>query len=182
MALAAGRQGDAKRQRTLLFEAARDFARVRAWLRCITVLGNLGASDNDEEATAYLSQAVWLCMRVEPPLEDVLNTCAELLSKIGPESETSPLLAAYGAYLVQTRGDKHPEKEELLRRGTGMLEACASARKIEEDKLLEWLEKEKLNDPSSFIPALQTALEAMAPDDAWVFDRNLFASEAGDGA
>ncbi len=169
MAWAAGQQGDTAREKTLCLEAARALVQVGAWLDCITVLGNLGTSEGDD-AGGFAAQALWLCMRTQPPLDAAVRKCAQLFGKVEAGSDTAPLLAIYAIFLVKRQGEKHPKSKELLELAAGMLGACAAARDIEGDKIQEWMIAKKLNDPEYFMPALNGALEAMVAEQQWVFD------------
>ena len=173
MAWAARQQKDHARARELYTQAATALAQVRAWLDLVTVLSNLGASD-DPEAAGFLAQAMWLILRVEAPVDAAINVAGGFVMKVGVEAEASPLAATFASFLAATRGQGHPRQEELKQRAGAMLGACAAARKIPEDKAKEWIESEGLDDPKRFIPALSKALEAMVPADAWLFDRSVF--------
>ena len=178
MAWAAGKNGDKDRERHLNIEAARALASVRAWVDLVTVLGNLGTLEGPDSA-AFLAQAVWLSLRVAVPVDEAVATVGALLVKVGPEAESGPLIARAAMFIAQTRGEKHPKREELQEEALAMLGACASARKVEPKKFGEWIESQRLNDPSYFMPALDKALEGMVGEDGWLFDRALVASSAG---
>jgi tetratricopeptide (TPR) repeat protein len=177
MAWLAGKQGDSPRECQLNLESARLLASIRAWLDLARVLGNLGAS-NDPHATTFLAQALWLAVRVEVPADLAVSLAAALLEKLGPQSESAPLVATAGLFLAQVRGASHPRREQMQQLGTGMLSACAAERKIAQDKLMDWLASEGLNDPARFLPALARALEALVGESAWLFDRQLLSKEA----
>ena len=175
MAWAAGEQGDTAGQRELNLEAARALAGTKAWVDLVTVLGNLGVSD-EADAPAYLGQALWLTLQVQVPLPDVVNLAAGFLQKVGEKDDASPLMAMYAYFLVEARGKDHPEYEKLRQNSSGMLVACAAARGIEPtaEKIAEWVKSEGPNDPKRFLPALNKALEQIVADDEWVFDRSVF--------
>ncbi len=170
MAWLAGQQGDAKEARRLNLEAARALSDVRAWLDLAAVLWNLGVSGGPN-APAFLAQAMWLALRVEVPAEDALNLSGALLQRLGAQHEIAPQLAMAAILLAQTRGAAHPDQEQMLRYGSGMLMACAQARGIGEEQLEDWLAREELSDPNRFVPALSAALEAMVGAEDWLFDR-----------
>ena len=168
MAWAAGKQGDAGRERELNLQAARALASVRAWLDAVTVLGNLGVSD-DPEAAGFLAQALWLALRVEVPVDRTVRIAAALVRKVGVESSAALLAAAFGVWSARVRGQAHPKKEEIQSRAMGVLGACAEARGVTPEKFGEWLQAEGLNDPGRFLPALRRELEAIVGE-GWVFD------------
>lgn len=54
--------------------ALRPLSDVRSWLDLVTALSNLGSSGGEDDAV-FLSEAMWLALRVEVPAEDALNLC-----------------------------------------------------------------------------------------------------------
>lgn len=172
MAWLAGEQDDPTRERELNIRAARNLASVRIWPKLVTVLGNLSVS-NDPKSGGFLCQALWLCLRVEVPLEEGVPIAGALVDMLGPKHEAAPLAAAFAMYLVQTRGEKHHEREKLGQLALNALAACAKGRGValEGKAIAEWIKSEKLNDPNHFIPKLSEALEALVGEDDWLFDR-----------
>ncbi|MEW5734114.1 MAG: tetratricopeptide repeat protein [Thermodesulfobacteriota bacterium] len=173
MAWAADKEGDRDKAKTLNKEAALALASIGAWLDLVTVLSNLGAGEGPE-SPGFLAQALWACLRVDAPVDDCVKISVALHFKAGAESEMGPLIATAANYWAQTRGEKHPEKEKLQKYGLAMLAACAQERGIPPEQFQAWIKREKLNDPSYFIPKLSAALDAMVPEDQWLFDRGAF--------
>jgi tetratricopeptide (TPR) repeat protein len=175
MAWAAGKQGDAKRERELNLEAARALGAVRAWLDLVTVLSNLGVSEGPD-AAVFLAQALWVCAHVEAPVEHVVYLGAAFVRNLGPGADVAPLVAAYAVFVMETRGEKHPKRDELLRLALGKLGACAKARNVPPEGFREWLHAERLDDPEALVPALMQALEGLVGEHEWLFDRTLLRS------
>ena len=172
MAWAAGRTGDAARHFELNLEAARMLGEVRAFGDLLTVAANLGSSD-EAGREAYLAQAVWLASRIQAPLGATLDIAAALVSRLGPSSQLSPWVAATALSLVMTRGQQHPQLEQLQQGALSVLGACAEAREIAPEDLRDWMMREGLLDPKRFLPALFEGLEALIGE-TWLFDRSLF--------
>jgi tetratricopeptide (TPR) repeat protein len=170
MAWLAERQGEPEKARRLNLEAAQALALVHAWLDLTTVLGNLGAAE-DEAAKGWLGQAYWLAVRVSVPVEETLNLAAALLTRLGLAHEAAPLLAASAVILTQRRGADHPEREQLQQASIGMLRTCAEARNVTEEKSQEWITSNGFNDPARVLPQTLAALEQMVGAQAWLFDR-----------
>ena len=175
MAWAAHQQGDRERVQKLYVRAAKALASVQAWPDLVTVLCNLGATDSPE-SLRFLSQALWLAMRIQSPLESTLSLTGAFVSKIGPGHDASPLASACWVRQAEARGKEHPKFEELRQYGVNVLGACAEARGIKPDTFNDWIESEGLHDPSQFLPKLQQELEAMVGKDNWLFDRAEFAN------
>jgi tetratricopeptide (TPR) repeat protein len=171
MAWVSGQQGDAAGERRLNLQAAAALASVRAWLDLVTVLRNLGSSD-DPNAPAFLAQADWLTLRVQVPSEVTGSLAFALCEKLGFEAEAAPRVAAAAVVLSQLRGEGHPEREQNQQAAVGLLGQCAAARQISSDDVPAWIEAEGLNDRERLFPALTRDLEALVGD-SWLFDRSL---------
>jgi len=170
MAWLAGQQGNAGEQLRLNLKAACVLSDVRAWLDLVIVLSNLGFSGGKDNV-AFLVQALWLSLRVEVPAEEFLDLADAMIQTLGPEHEVAPRLAMAAILLAQTRGENHPDQQQMLMHGSAMLMACTEARGIAREQIESWLAREGLNDPNRFVPALVAALEAMAGEGEWLFDR-----------
>jgi hypothetical protein len=94
-----------------------------------------------------------------------------LFNKVPSGHASEPLIAATALFLVQTRGESHPQKDELQKQAVGMLGAAAQARNIAEDKRMDWFQSQGLNDVQRFLPALDRALQEMVGEGGWLFDR-----------
>jgi tetratricopeptide (TPR) repeat protein len=169
MAWAAREQGDGERERQLNLEAVQALAAVRAWLNVITVLSNLGTSE-DSSAPGFLAQALWLASRVQAPLEDSVSTAAALFQKLTPAGDDALAVAMAAVALSQSRGRQHLQRERFQNHAAGMLVACAAARQIPKGKLQEWLAALPFAD---WRPALDRVLERIVGDSPWMFDRGL---------
>jgi tetratricopeptide (TPR) repeat protein len=167
MAWAAWQQGDRERMRHLNLQAVQALATVRAWLDVITVLGNLGASE-DSDAPGCLAQALWLASRVQAPLEDSVGTAAELFQRLEPAGEDALAVAMTAVALSQVRGQEHPQRERFQNYAVGLFMVCATAGQIPEDEFQGWLESLPF---ANWRPALDRAVERIVGDSPWLFDR-----------
>lgn len=164
----AGKQGYKEKEKVLYLEAIEMLARIRAWLDCISVLSSFSATD--EKSDIYLPHAIWLALRTQPPVLNVVGMCYGLLKRVEPQSDTALLVAAYAKFCVATRARGHPKEDALRKYIFDRICACANVRYVDPENLKKWFISERLNDPSYFIPALNAALEDLIGD-AWVFDR-----------
>ncbi|MBI3272434.1 MAG: tetratricopeptide repeat protein [Planctomycetes bacterium] len=171
MGVIAFKAGEPDRARTLFADAAREASRGRAWPNLATFLSNLGAC-TPEQLGIFAAQAVWLHLHIEVAPESVVDHCAQLFRTLGQSHATAPLVAAFATWRATQAHEQHPQREQLLQAGLGMLVACAEARQIARDGFQAWVQSEGLSDPNRFLPALKVALEAMVPADAWLFDRD----------
>jgi len=175
MAWAVGQQGDRERERSLNLKAAQALAAVRAWLNVITVLRNLGASE-DPGAPGFLAQALWLASRVQAPLEDSILPGVWLFKKLDPAGKDALAVSMAALALSLIRGQQHPQRKRFQKYAAGMVRACATARQIPEDKSQEWIKSLSIAD---WRPALDRVVETIVGDSPWMFDRALFEAPPG---
>ena len=171
MAWLADVQGDQEQARTLYLQSARTLVAIRAWLDLTTVLGNLGALD-EEDAAACLGQAFWLGLHVQVPLDDLLGVTAALLEKIGFGAEPAPLFASAAMMRVLAQGEEYPEAEQLRNSAFGLVGQCAEVRGVTtSEQFAEWLSGQRLNDPRHVFPVVEQALAELVGDGNWLFER-----------
>ena len=79
-------------------------------------------------------------------------------------------------FFCQTRGQNHPQREELQQTAMQMLATAAVGQGIAidtPDAFDTWFREQQLNDASVFIPQLNRHLEDIIGDQ-WLFDPQLF--------
>ena len=138
MASLAASQGDREQARPLYLQSAQALASIRAWPDLATVLGNLGALD-EEDAIAFLGQALWLALHVQVPLDNLLGLASAFLQKIGFDAEPAPLFATAAFIRVLTQGQDHPEAVQLQGLALGLLRKCAEEHGIASEQFGGWL-------------------------------------------
>lgn len=173
MALTIGRQGDQENARLLNYQALSDLVEMGAWLDVVNALSNLSHFLDETESIGCLAQGLWLCLRVQVPLTDSVNLCAQLIQKTGGvKADPAPLLTGTMVFFLCIRSKNHPQREELAGKVARILAACAKVRKITDNKFQQWIETEGLLDPVRLLPKLITLLESYITD--WYFDRSAF--------
>ena len=169
MAYWAEKQGDTQEARKLYLTAASSLASILAWPDLRTILSNLGSMPGPQNI-CYLSQALWLSLHTYVPVDATTYLAKDLIEELSAGHDISPFIATTAYYLTKTRGENHPEAEELQQTCINMLFKCAVAREIPEHEFNDWFTKENLNVPDYFLPALNRALEKIIGDN-WLFDR-----------
>ncbi|WP_235526444.1 tetratricopeptide repeat protein [Nostoc piscinale] len=170
MAYCEGERGNKAKQLELNLQAAQLLGQVRAYIDLRTVLSNLGLTV-ESNGIIYLAQAVWLCLLVQVPLDDTVNTLWYMYNSVPQGDEMEALLGAVAMYFCQVGGDQHPQLEELQQRSFKILAGAAAAQGIETlEALATWFVQQRLNDPDYFIPRLVQLLEAIVGDE-WLFER-----------
>ena len=156
--------GDIPKVIELLQQAAQALAEIRAYIDLHKVLYNLGVAD-ESKGIIYLAQAVWLCLRVEIPLINAVDTLETMYNLVPKGDEMEALLGATAVYLCQVRGREHPQLEELQQRSLKILAGAAVVQGIETQEGFDsWIVQEGLNDAEYFIPRLVERLEVIVGD------------------
>ncbi|MBW4659571.1 MAG: tetratricopeptide repeat protein [Drouetiella hepatica Uher 2000/2452] len=163
------RQGDTERAIELLKQSAQALGQVRAYGDLVTAINNLDAI-TEKGNLIYLVQAVWLCTKVQAPLQQSISILTNLYNAVPQGDELEALLAAFALFLCNQRGQGHPQIEQLQELSFKLLSSAAGAQGIETQEALElWFTQQQLNDPAIFLPRLNQRLEAMIGDH-WAFD------------
>ncbi|BAZ23984.1 TPR repeat-containing protein [Kalymmatonema gypsitolerans NIES-4073] len=169
MAYFAGKTGDKARELDLYLQAAAAFAHVRAYDDLVTVLLNLGVAD-ESNRLVYLAQAIWLTLRIQAPLTDTIELIGALYDAVPQGDELEALLGKTALFFCNSRGEGHPQLEELQDLSFRMLSAVARAQGVETQEAFNtWFVQQRLDDPEYFIPRLTQRLEEIIGDE-WLFD------------
>ncbi|MEI2578911.1 tetratricopeptide repeat protein [Scytonema sp. PRP1] len=167
----AGETGDKAKELDLNLQAASAFAQVRAYGDLVTVLGNLGVAD-ESNGLVYLAQAIWLTLRIQAPLADTIQIIHALYNTVPQGDELEALLGRTALFFCNSRGEGHPQLEELQKLSFRMLSAVVRAQGIETQEVFDsWLAQQSLNEPEYFLPQLTQRLEEIVGDE-WLFDRS----------
>ncbi|NJL64475.1 MAG: tetratricopeptide repeat protein, partial [Methylacidiphilales bacterium] len=170
LALLKAQQGDMESAIYFFRQTAQILAEIRDYINLHTVLQNLGVAD-DNKGIIYLAQAVWLCLRVQIPSTNAVNTFTAMCDRVPQGDEMEALLGAAAVYLCQVRGANHPQLEELQQRSFKILSGAATAQGIETQEASNtWIEEQQLNNPEFYIPRLGEKLEEIV-EDGWLFER-----------
>ncbi|MDJ0796805.1 MAG: tetratricopeptide repeat protein [Calothrix sp. MO_167.B12] len=165
--------GDIPKAVELLQQAAQAFAEIHAYVDLRQILYNLGIAD-ESKGIIYLAQAVWLCLRVEIPLINAVDTLEAMYNLVPQGDEMEALLGATAVYLYQLRSSLGLDPrllEEVWDLSVKILTGAAAAQGIEtEEDFKTWYVQQGLNDAEYFIPRLVEKLEEIVGD-GWLFER-----------
>jgi tetratricopeptide (TPR) repeat protein len=170
LAYLAGKTGDKAREIDLYLQAAATLAQIRAYVDLVTVLSNLGVTD-ESKSLVYLAQAIWLTLRIQAPLASTIYRLRNLYNAVPEGDELEALLGATAMFFCNYRGEKHPQLEELQDMSWKMIAGAAGRQGIEtEETFATWWTQQRLNDPEYFLPRLNQRLEEIVGD-SWLFDQ-----------
>jgi tetratricopeptide (TPR) repeat protein len=171
MAYWAGETGDKPKQLELNLQAVSALTQVRAYSDLVTVLSNLGLTD-ENNGLVYLAQAIWLTLIIQAPLGQTIRLIRALYNKVAQGDELEAVLGATAMFFCSRRGEGHPQLEELREDSFKIILGAASAQGIETQEAFDnWYVHQRLNDPEYFLPRLNQRLEEIVGD-GWLFDRS----------
>ena len=143
---------------------------MRAYLDLITVLGNLGASAQ-QEREVFAAQAAWLVLTVQPPVDVSVRVLGLLFHLVPQGGPLEPLLGAAATIVTAARGENHPRKEKLRDEAGKLLSIAAGNAGVEgEEAFQQWFAERRLADSGHVFPSLLGLLEQLVGD-GWLFDR-----------
>ncbi|MEH1826011.1 MAG: CHAT domain-containing protein [Nostoc sp.] len=169
MAYWAGETGDKVRQLELNLQAVSALTQVRAYSDLVTVLSNLGLTD-ESNGLVYLAQAIWLTLRIQAPLGQTIQLIRVLYNKVPRGDELEAVLGATAMFFCSRRGEGHPQLEELQEDSFKIILGAASAQGIETQEAFDTWFPQQI-DPEYFLPRLNQRLEEIVGD-GWLFDRS----------
>ncbi len=173
MAYLAVQAGEADRAVTLYQQAAQCLGQVRDYGELVKVLVNLGVTAK-ENVSAYLAQALWLCLRIQVTLEDAMRAIALLYQQQPEGDDLAMLLGAMAFFLCASQDEEQPALGPFREAAMRMLSAVANARGVKsEADFSTWLTEQQLNEPQVVMTRLVQALEATIGD-TWCFDPQSF--------
>lgn len=170
MARAASKSGDHARSDQLNAQAAKALGSVRAYLDLIIVLGNLGASAQQEREISA-AEAGWLVLRVQAPVVASLRALRLLFDLVATGDPLEPLLGAAGVIIITTRGENHPQRKSLGEEAAKILSNAAVNAGIQnQEESRRWFAENRLADHAYVFTQLLGRLEQLVGD-RWLFDR-----------
>ncbi len=169
MAWAAAKAGDHARGDQLNVLAARALGGMRAYVDLITVLSNLGNSAQ-QKREIFAAQAAWLVLRVQAPVDNSFLMLRQLFNLAAQGDPLEAVLSAAARILIATRGQNHPQQQELREEATKMLSiAAGNAGIASPEALQQWYTENRLADRAHVFPRLLALLEQLIGD-GWLFD------------
>ncbi|MDZ7950051.1 tetratricopeptide repeat protein [Nostoc sp. DedQUE09] len=169
MACTAFEQGEIYRGSKLLELSARALGESKAYVDLVKVLINLGVA-SASKCLLYLTQATWLCLRLQSPLSKPIVPIIALYNAVPQGDELQALLGATAMFLCNYRDEGHPQLEELQQHSLRMISEAAGRQGVKTQEAFDaWVFQQRLNDPEYFLPRLNQRLEEIVGD-GWLFD------------
>ncbi|MEO0948841.1 MAG: hypothetical protein AAFY11_11990, partial [Cyanobacteria bacterium J06641_5] len=129
---------------------------------------------------SYFGQAVLLSLSFWIPLHRVIGAILILSGFVEKTDGLKVLLAITAKHFIAKIEQGHSCFQELVQRTDGLLRDSINTKGHETQEAFDaWVEEQKLNDPSVFLPTLRARLVEMVGD-TWLYDPEILA-ERGNG-
>ncbi|MBF0098623.1 MAG: hypothetical protein HQM04_17505 [Magnetococcales bacterium] len=146
-------------------------ARNGQWPEVMEILTALSKKQKTHEIYKALAQRVWVALKSEIPVPDVVMALFHLLNTLGPRHEIAGPIVALAHLMAKHRTPDHPDAALAQAQSQQMFSLVLDAVGIVGDEAFgKWVEHNHLDDPNHYIPIVLHALEIMVGDDWW-FDR-----------
>ncbi len=177
-----GRRLSAEEEWRLNKTAIARLARNGQWPEVMEILTALSKKQKTHEIYKALAQRVWVALKSEIPVPDVVMALFHLLNTLGPRHEIAGPIVALAHLMAKHRTPDHPDAALAQAQSQQMFSLVLDAVGIVGDEAFgKWVELHHLDDPNHYIPIVLRSLEIMVGDDWW-FDRAALEVDDGNNA
>ncbi|WP_130469975.1 hypothetical protein [Candidatus Magnetaquicoccus inordinatus] len=142
------------------------------WSEVLEILTALSKKQKTHEIYKALAQRVWVALKSDVPVTDVVLALFHLLNTLGPRHEIAGPIVALAHLMAKHRTPEHPDAALAQAQSQQMFSLVLDAVGIVGDEAFaKWVEHHHLDDPNHYIPIVLRSLEIMVGDDWW-FDRD----------
>ncbi|MBF0449038.1 MAG: hypothetical protein HQL67_12645 [Magnetococcales bacterium] len=153
------------------------FASDRNWPEVLKLLTFLSTKRNNNEVYKVLAMRVWVCLKSDTPVTEVVLGLFQLLNTLSPKHEMAGHIAALANLMARNRTPDHEDRELAIGQAQQMLSMVCEFQGISgEEEFDKWIEENQFNDPNHYVPVVMDALDMMVGEDWW-FDRDDLQSE-----
>lgn len=170
VALLRSTDGSDPTARAHLQESANFLASAGRWVSLCLMLHHMAKRDA-ERRREYLAQAFWLSMHAEVGPPSIVPLTHALHAELEPSSPAALFTAAVSCWLVAQRAGGRDAFEHRWISAFTPLALLAEARGITPEQFMHWADSNHLLDPDHILPRALLELEALVPEDQWLFDR-----------
>lgn len=150
------------------------FSRNGQWKEVLDLLTVLSKKQKSHEIYSALAQRVWVALKSNAPVTDVVLALYHLLQTLGPSHEIAGPIAALAHLMAKHRTPDHPDQALAQGQSQQMFSLIMDTLNIAGDEAFaKWVAQNHLDDPNHYVPIVLNCLEVMVGDkDAWWFDRD----------
>lgn len=154
------------------------YGRNRQWDKVLEILVAISKRQKDHEVYKALAHRVWIALKSETPVTDVVLALFHLLHTLGIRHEVAGPIAALAHFMAKHRTPDHPDRALAIAQAQQMLDLVVQEVGVRGDEAFKrWVAHHRLDDPNLYIPSVLNCLEVMIGGDWW-FDPALLQEEA----
>lgn len=173
----AGHTISSKEEWQLNKAAVARYAKSGQWDEALKILTQLSKKQKTHEIYKALAQRIWIALKSEAPVTDVVLSLFHLLNTLGPRHDIAGAVAALAHLMAKHRTPDHPDQGLAQAQAQQMFALVLDEAGVVGDEAFgKWVIHHRLNDPNHYVPIVLNCLEIMVGDDWW-FDRTLLQEE-----
>ncbi|MBF0161027.1 MAG: hypothetical protein HQL88_01955 [Magnetococcales bacterium] len=145
------------------------FSRNGHWKEALELLTSLSKKQKTHEIYKALAQRVWVALKSDAPVTDVVLALYHLLNTLGPRHEIAGPVVALAHLMAKHRTPEHPDRALAQAQAQQMFALVLdSIGVVGEEAFGKWVAHNRLDDPNHYIPIVLNCLEIMVGDDWWI--------------
>lgn len=163
------RQTSAAEEWRLNKAAIARYSRSGHWKEVLDLLTLLSKKQKSHEIYKALAQRVWVALKSDAPVTEVVLALYHLLNTLGPRHELAGPIVALAHLMAKHRTPEHPDRALAQAQSQQMFALVLEVRGIVGDEAFaQWVAENHLDDPNHYIPTVLKGLEIMVGDDWWI--------------
>ncbi|MEO5353945.1 MAG: hypothetical protein H7835_12155 [Magnetococcus sp. XQGC-1] len=168
-AAVSGRKASAAEEWRLNKAAIARYSRSGHWKEVLDLLTILSKKQQTHEIYKALAQRVWVALKSDAPVTEVVLALYHLLNTLGPRHELAGPIAALAHLMAKHRTPDHPDRALAQAQSQQMFALVLEVRGVVgDDNFAQWVAENHLDDPNHYIPIVLKGLEIMVGDDWWI--------------
>ena len=145
------------------------YSRSGHWKEALDLLTILSKKQKNYEIYKALAQRVWVALKSNAPVTEVVLALYHLLNTLGPRHEIAGPIAALAHLMAKHRTPDHPDQALAQAQSQQMFALVMEVRGVVGDEnFAQWVAENHLDDPNHYIPIVLKGLEIMVGDDWWI--------------
>ncbi|MBF0415520.1 MAG: hypothetical protein HQL79_07095 [Magnetococcales bacterium] len=147
------------------------------WDETFKLLKTMSLRFKNTEIYKALAQRIWVALKTDIPVSEVVLALFHLLNTLGPQHEVAGPIAALAHFMAKHRSSNDPDRELAMGQAQQMFHrVCEEKGIVGEEAFQIWVKNSRLDDPNHYVPVVMHCLEIMVGDEWW-FDRSLLQKE-----
>ena len=158
-------------------QAVKRYSKEGNWAEVLKILTVLSTKQKSNEVFQALGQRVWVALKSEADVTDVVRALFLLLSTFGVRHEIAPHIAAVAQLVANHRTPDHPDRGLAQGQAQQMFSLVCDEVGIEGREAFDrWVVDNRLDDADFVVAVVFRALDLMVGE-AWWIDREALQKE-----